>query len=180
MNSGLWGASVATQTGAVIGSEPERRLKRRDSRMNRELQFLPPSGRPVHQVPRRRRCLAGTGCLWSGLSSVRGCTRTAGPAGGSGSVGLLKSTSTHDLAQYTSVKGPVTITVGPGVRAVQVRGCKPWVRLGDTLDDAIAAAVPPGTSAVPGGDGLFVVGLEFGPGVYRTAGQAGGAGLWAC
>ena len=60
-------------------------------------------------------------------------------------MGLLKSTSTHDLAQYTSVKGPVTITVGPGVRAVQVRGCKPWVRLGDTLDDPIAA---PGASSV--------------------------------
>ena len=67
-------------------------------------------------------------------------------------MGLLKSTSTHDLAQYTAVKGPVTITVGPGVRAMQVRGCQPWVRLGDTLDDAIVA--DGASSVLPSAGGL--------------------------
>ena len=116
----------------------------------------------------------GDGLFVVGLEFGPGVHRTAGPAGRERVCGPAE-TSTHDLAQYTSVKGPVTITVGPGVRAVQVRGCKPWVRLGDTLDDAIAAAVPPGTSAVPGGDGLFVVGLEFGPGCTGLPGRLAGA-----
>jgi hypothetical protein len=56
---------------------------------------------------------------------------------------LLKSTNTRDVADYISVRGPATITVGSGVKAVQVRGCQPWSRLGDTLDEVIAAARKP-------------------------------------
>ena len=95
-------------------------------------------------------------------------------------MGLLKSTSTHDLAQYTAVKGPVTITVGPGVRAVQVRGCQPWVRLGDTLDDAIAAAFRPARRRCLGGTGCLWSGLSWVRGCTGQPGRLAGAGLWAC
>jgi hypothetical protein len=53
---------------------------------------------------------------------------------------LLRSTSTRDVAESAIVKGPATITVGPGIKAVHVHGCQPWSRLGDSLDEVIAAA----------------------------------------
>jgi deoxyribonuclease V len=46
-----------------------------------------------------------------------------------------------------TVKGPATITVGPGVKAVQVGKCQPWYPLGDDLDAVIAVASEPGNSA---------------------------------
>jgi hypothetical protein len=87
---------------------------------------------------------SGEGLFVVGLDITPGVYRTSGPAGGgSGSCSLLKSTSTRDLADFISVMGPATITVGPGVKAVKVRGCQPWSRLGDSLDEVIAAASKP-------------------------------------
>jgi hypothetical protein len=88
---------------------------------------------------------------------------------------LLKSTSTNDVVDYISVRGPATITVGPGVKAVQVRGCQRWARLGDTFDEVLAAASKPAPAGFSG-DGLFVVGLDITRGVYRTLGPAGAGG----
>ena len=64
-------------------------------------------------------------------------------SGRRGYFALLKSTSTRDIIENSIVTGPATITVGPGVKAVQVRRCQPWSRLGDNLDDVIAAASKP-------------------------------------
>jgi hypothetical protein len=81
----------------------------------------------------------GDGLLVVGLDITPGVYRTPGPAGQrSGSFALLKSTSTRDVADFSSVKGPTTVTVGPSVKAVKVSGCQPWQRLGDTLDAVIA------------------------------------------
>jgi hypothetical protein len=123
----------------------------------------------------------GDGLFVVGLDITPGVYRTPGPAaGGRGSFALLKSTSTRDVMEFSSVKGPATITVGRGVKAVQVRGCQRWSRLGDTLDQVIAAASKPDSTAGIGGDGLFVVGLDITPGVYRTPGPAaGGRGSFA-
>jgi hypothetical protein len=119
----------------------------------------------------------GDGLFVVGLDITAGVYRTPGPAGGNGGFfSLLKSTSTRDVMEHSSVKGPATITVGRGVKAVQVRGCRPWSRLGDTLDEVIAAASKPDSTAGIGGDGLFVVGLDITAGVYRTPGPAGGNG----
>jgi hypothetical protein len=198
---------------------------------------------------------SGEGLFVVGLDIRPGVYRTAGPAGGrDGYFALLKSTNTRDYVNNSIVRGPATITVGPGVKAVEVRRCQPWHRLGDTLDAVIEAAteqVDPvagedvellvraadlvistqfgstsmvqrklqvgfaeagrlmnalescgivgpsegsrarnvlirpenlsrGVSSVRGmhtgfgGDGLLVVGLDIRPGVYRTAGPAGG------
>jgi hypothetical protein len=87
---------------------------------------------------------SGEGLFVVGLDITPGVYRTSGPAGGrNGSVALLKSTNTHDIADFSTVGGSITITVGPGVKAVQVRGCQPWSRLGDSLDEIIAAASQP-------------------------------------
>lgn len=83
----------------------------------------------------------GDGLFVVGLDIRPGVYRTAGAAaGGDGYFALLKSTNTDDIVDNGSVKGPMTITVGPGVKAVEVSGCQPWRRLGDNLDAVIAAA----------------------------------------
>jgi hypothetical protein len=66
---------------------------------------------------------------------------------------LLSSTNTHDIISNENISGPATITVGPAVKAVHVRGCRPWQHLGDDLDAAIYSAggdVSPRTSPVNG------------------------------
>jgi hypothetical protein len=93
----------------------------------------------------------GDGLFIVGLDIRPGVYRTAGPASErGGSFALLKSTSMHDLVDYSTVEGPETITVGPGIKAVRVSGCQPWHRLGDTLDEVIAAATKPESNADPG------------------------------
>ena len=66
-------------------------------------------------------------------------------SGRDGYFALLRSTNTHDIVNNSIVRGPATITVGPGVKAVEVRRCQPWQWLGDNLDAVIAAASEPGT-----------------------------------
>jgi hypothetical protein len=79
-----------------------------------------------------------------GLDITPGVYRTAGPApGGNGYIALLKSTRTSDIMDNLIVRGPATITVGPGVKAVYAQRCQPWRRLGDDLDAVIAAATVP-------------------------------------
>jgi hypothetical protein len=86
----------------------------------------------------------GDGLFVVGLDTAPGVYRTAGSAGGRlGSFALLKSTSTRDVLEFNTVKGPATITVGPRVRAVHVNRCQPWCWLGYSLDAVIAAARNP-------------------------------------
>jgi hypothetical protein len=86
----------------------------------------------------------GDGLFVVGLDITPGVYRTAGPISGRrGYFALLKSTSTRDILENSIVAGAATITVGPGVKAVQVRRCQPWYRLGDSLDEVIAAAGEP-------------------------------------
>jgi hypothetical protein len=83
----------------------------------------------------------GDGLFVVGLDITPGVYRTPGPAGERfASFALLRSTSTRDVAESAIVKGPATITVGPGIKAVHVHGCQQWSRLGDSLDEVIAAA----------------------------------------
>ncbi len=119
--------------------------------------------------------LGGDGLFVVGLEIMPGVYRTPGPAGSrDGSVALLRSTSTRDVMDFNMVQGPFTITVGPGVKAVKTSRCQPWHRLGDTLEAAIARASGGNPlSAQIDNDGLFVVGLDIMPGVYRTPGPAG-------
>lgn len=87
----------------------------------------------------------GDGLFVVGVDIAPGVYRTAGSAGGRlGSFALLKSTSTRDVLEFNTVKGPTTITVGPSVRAVHVTRCQPWCWLGETLDAVISAAREPG------------------------------------
>jgi hypothetical protein len=82
------------------------------------------------------------GCSSSGWTSRQASTaQSARPVGSrSGYIALLRSTSTRDIMENLIVGGPATITVGPGVKAVEVSRCQPWSRLGDSLDEVIAAA----------------------------------------
>jgi hypothetical protein len=92
---------------------------------------------------------SGDGLFVVGLDIKPGVYRTAGPASErNGYFALLKSTNTHDIVNNGNFRGPATITVGPGVKAVDVRHCQPWHRLGDSLDAVIAAAASePGNTA---------------------------------
>lgn len=84
----------------------------------------------------------GDGLYVVGLDIEPGVYRTAGPARGAraGYFALLRSTNTNHIINNGRVKGPATITVGPEVKAVDVRDCQPWQRLGDDLDSVVRAA----------------------------------------
>ncbi len=103
------------------------------------------SGRPQPACPPESegwRGFGGDGLYVVGLDIEPGVYRTTGSAVGTraGYFALLKSTNTHEIINNGRVKGPMTVTIGPGVRAVEVRDCQPWQRLGDDLDAAIQAA----------------------------------------
>ncbi|WP_300610523.1 hypothetical protein [Trebonia sp.] len=89
---------------------------------------------------------------------------------------LIRSRNSGNIMDWALIFGPTTMVVGPGVKAVKTEGCMPWERLGDTLDAAIQAAEPPSTPLITG-DGLFVVGIDIQPGVYRTPGPASDGGV---
>jgi hypothetical protein len=79
--------------------------------------------------------MGGDGLFVVGLDIRPGVYRTSGPRrGSSGHCSLLSLTSTRDVIDFARVAGPVTITVGPGVKAVQVAGRQPWELLADDLD----------------------------------------------
>ena len=91
---------------------------------------------------------SGDGLFVVGLDITPGVYRTAGPASRrDGYFALLRSTKTGDIVNNSIVRGPAAITVGTGVRAVEVHRCQPWQRLCDNLDAAIAAASEPGNTA---------------------------------
>jgi hypothetical protein len=74
--------------------------------------------------------MGGDGLFVVGVDIEPGVYRTAGPAGDgrSGYYALLSSTSTQDVIDNGNVAGPVTITIGPGVKAVSLAGWQPWHR----------------------------------------------------
>lgn len=76
--------------------------------------------------------MSGDGLYVVGHDIRPGMYRTAGPADGGRGVcyyALLASTNTSDIIDNGTVRGPVTITVGPEVKAVLHNGYKPWHRL---------------------------------------------------
>jgi hypothetical protein len=73
---------------------------------------------------------------------------------------LLKSTNTNDVIDNNNVTGPATITVGPGVKAVDTTGCKPW---------QIKPITAHAQSTMPQ-SGVYVVGTDIKRGIYHTAG----------
>jgi len=77
--------------------------------------------------------MAGDGVFVVGVDISKGTWHTTGAVGGSGGncyYALLSSTNTSAIIDNNNVTGPATITVGPGVKAVQVTGCNTWHRLG--------------------------------------------------
>jgi hypothetical protein len=112
-----------------------------------------------------------------GLDIKPGVYRTAGPVKGrSGYYALLSSTDTNDVISNNNFDGgPASITVGPDVKAVTVSNCQPWHWLGADLDAVLRE--PRGVNELAStmsGNGVFVVGLDIKPGVYRTAGPVKG------
>jgi len=68
-----------------------------------------------------------------GLDIRRGTYHTTGAVGGSGGncyYALLSSTNTSDIIDNNNITGRATITVGPGVKAVDTSGCNTWHRIG--------------------------------------------------
>jgi hypothetical protein len=120
--------------------------------------------------------IIGDGVFVVGLDIKPGVYRTAGPVSGrSGYYALLSSTNTSDIINNNNIDGRATITVGPDVKAVSVSHCQPWFWQGASLDEAIASVrrEPQNEEVLGsamGGDGVFIVGLDIKPGVYRTAG----------
>ena len=120
--------------------------------------------------------IIGDGVFIVGLDIKPGVYRTAGPVSGrSGYYALLSSTNTSDIINNNNIDGRATITVGPDVKAVSVSHCQPWFWQGASLDEAIASVrrEPQNEEVLGsamGGDGVFIVGLDIKPGVYRTAG----------
>ena len=119
--------------------------------------------------------IIGDGVYVTGLDIKPGIYRTAGPVSGrTGYYALLSSTNTSDIINNNNIAGPATITVGPDVKAVSVSGCQPWFWQGISLEAAIARPRQNHGDNVLGGDGVFVVGLDIKPGIYRTAGPVSG------
>jgi hypothetical protein len=88
---------------------------------------------PPPPPPPARSTMSGDGVFLVGPDIRRGTWRTSGAVGGSGGdcyYALLSSTNTEDIIDNNNVTGPATITVGPGVHAVQVGGCNTWHRVG--------------------------------------------------
>jgi hypothetical protein len=76
--------------------------------------------------------MSADGVYVVGTDIRHGVYHTTGAVGGSGGdcyVALLSSTNTNSIIDNNNVTGPDTITVGPGVRAVEVTGCNTWHRL---------------------------------------------------
>ena len=77
--------------------------------------------------------MSGDGVFVVGMDIRRGTYHTTGATGGAGGdcyYALLSSTSTNDIIDNNNVTGPATITVGPGVKAVDTSGCNTWHRIG--------------------------------------------------
>ncbi|MDQ2875788.1 MAG: hypothetical protein M3Y33_13765 [Actinomycetota bacterium] len=94
----------------------------------------------VHQAPRGPGTTMGaggaSGVYVVGADIKAGTWHTSGAVGGTGGncyVALLSAlTAANDsnIISNDDITGPDTITVGAGVKAVQVNGCETWVRTG--------------------------------------------------
>jgi restriction system protein len=74
---------------------------------------------------------------WDGIFVVGrdiepGKYHTAGPVRDGGYWALLSSMDPDDVIDNGVVTRPVSITVGPGVKAIKVRGCQPWHLIADS------------------------------------------------
>lgn len=77
--------------------------------------------------------MSGDGVFVVGIDIRRGTYHTTGAVGGSGGncyYALLSSTNTSDIIDNNNITGRATITVGPGVKAVDTSGCNTWHRIG--------------------------------------------------
>jgi hypothetical protein len=89
--------------------------------------------RPVAPKPASPHAsMAGDGVFVVGTDIEPGTYHTSGAVGGSGGncyYALLSSTNTSDIIDNNDVTGPATITVGAGVKAVDISGCQVWTRV---------------------------------------------------
>jgi hypothetical protein len=76
--------------------------------------------------------MSGDGVFVIGQDITPGTYHTTGAVNGSDGncyYALLSSTNTSDIIDNNNVTGPATITVGPGVKAVDISGCEMWSRV---------------------------------------------------
>jgi hypothetical protein len=91
--------------------------------------------RTIHaKPPGPKAVMTGDGVYVVGTDIAPGIYHTSGAVGGSGGncyVALLASTNTSDIVDNNNVTGPDTVTVGPGVHAMETEGCQPWHKVGN-------------------------------------------------
>jgi hypothetical protein len=88
---------------------------------------------PRRPKPPSKTTMSQDGVYVVGANILPGTYQTAGENGSNGAgcyYALLSSTNTSDIIDNNIVKGTATITVGPGVKAVDTEGCKTWHRIG--------------------------------------------------
>jgi hypothetical protein len=186
-------ARPACAAGATIDlrPEPSRRTRQGSAAGSPD----GPARQPVTPVPGDT--ISGDGLFIVGVHINAGIYHSNGPTTDRGFWALLPAPDSIQVLDNGHVTGPTTITVGPLVKAVQVRGCQPWHRA-STQPARLSVARPPtspvaarlpsaaaeanssasdtglASAQVIAGDGLLLVGRDIRPGVYRTPGPAGG------
>jgi restriction system protein len=85
-----------------------------------------PSGSQSSQRASAKPVISRDGIFVVGLDIKPGKYHTAGPVRDGGYWALLSSTDPDDVIDNGFVTGPVSIMVGPDVKAIKVRGCQPW------------------------------------------------------
>jgi hypothetical protein len=92
-----------------------------------------PKAPPRAAVASPHTSMAGDGLYVVGTDIEPGIYHTSGAANGSAGdcyYALLSSTDTSAILDNNNVTGPATITVGAGVKAVDLSGCDTWTRTG--------------------------------------------------
>ncbi|HEY1698805.1 MAG TPA: AAA domain-containing protein [Trebonia sp.] len=81
--------------------------------------------------------LDGNGMFVVGTDISHGTYVVPGPEKNGAGFTLLASPDICDVIKYYPVRGQLTVTIGPGVKAVRVRDCLPWRRSEEGREPAI-------------------------------------------
>jgi Protein kinase domain len=128
----------------------------------------PRTGRTAPAAAHPLDVMSNSGVYVVGTGIKPGVYHTAGATTSSGDCyyALLKSANIRDIVDSNKVTGLATITVGPGVKAVDTTGCKPWQ----------AKPVTARPQSTMSQSGVYVTGTDIKRGVYHTAGATTGSG----
>jgi hypothetical protein len=89
------------------------------------------TAKPVAPAVPSKSTMSGDGVFVVGQDITPGTYHTTGAVNGADGncyYALLGSTDTSNIIDNNNVTGPATITVGPGVKAVDISGCEVWSR----------------------------------------------------